>query len=939
MEVESTRTRELNDGIAKAAFAESKQSTVRTAGGTSQLTSGTGGTNGTKRLSWVASVEGMSQFFGESEDKPVTVVSRMSIARPQTHRLPTPVIWGITLSSPIIIAVINYVIVITQHYLDTVKFEFMQDALNEEGAIVGAFVLACCCMTLALGATLLVTYVGPLCAGSGVPEAKGYLNGNSIVNFFSFRNLFVRVIGITLACAAGYPVGREGPMVCIGGSVGVLVVQVCAGPYVRKWIDVHTQGQESDINPALIVDEERFAHAKRIGCALGGAAGIAAAFNAPIGGILYMFEEVTVTSWPPELTFRAFAACVLAAMIARGLLNASHSDVHALVMFDDNKSQDNNSWNWEDVPFFVLLAIFVGLFSAFMTKCMLAVWSARDRFKKAKFMRSRKKEIKAIEAVLYAAVVAIVFCLVPLAFACMEAPVLPLKDDPQRRLASAGARFVRHDCAEGEHREVATLLLTGAEEAVKHLFSRHASSDMSLRSLAVAAGAYSVLAIGMPGLPVPMGCFVPCLLIGAMLGRFVGEAVAPMELALAHPGVYALLGSAAMLSGFTHMTIAIVVLLIEAAADLSLVSPIMLCIFISSLLSKLVLHHAYDEVLILRKGVPFLDAEVPHEMEDGVTAGDLCDEYPPECVLAISVPATDLIKALDYGNKVFQHFPVVECDRCIGLTTRSRLEAAVAAVRRGSTNISLNSGGTQPFDKSFGLYGQSSLRTMHEEDKDLGIQRFVSGLAKAERDSRFSERTTGSTIQTADKTVEEAGGNSYPSIGDEEEYDCTQTESLCWDVPIWRFMDQSPHMLCEDMPAPRFYGLFIKAGVTAAAVVSKQGHFLGVLSRSNLISQCRVEYLPEPMRCHSHTMGNSATNFVARQVSGQSESSASSSTRASRQTELIKDLQVEISKLKASNSRLEEELEEERESSGQILGTISKRFLSMASKDRLVVAL
>ena len=51
------------------------------------------------------------------------------------------------------------------------------------------------------------------------------------------------------------------------------------------------------------------------------------------------------------------------------------------------------------------------------------------------------------------------------------------------------------------------------------------------------------------------------------------------------------------LSWFTHMTIAIAVLLVEAAADLSLVSPIMLGIFLASIASKLVNHHAYDEVV------------------------------------------------------------------------------------------------------------------------------------------------------------------------------------------------------------------------------------------------------------------------------------------------------------------------------------------------------
>ena len=64
-----------------------------------------------------------------------------------------------------------------------------------------------------------------------------------------------------------------------------------------------------------------------IGCVLGGAAGISAAFSAPIGAILYMLEEVSVVAWPTELTFRTFVATTLAALVTRFCLNFSGFEV------------------------------------------------------------------------------------------------------------------------------------------------------------------------------------------------------------------------------------------------------------------------------------------------------------------------------------------------------------------------------------------------------------------------------------------------------------------------------------------------------------------------------------------------------------------------------------------------------------------------------------
>lgn len=60
------------------------------------------------------------------------------------------------------------------------------------------------------------------------------------------------------------------------------------------------------------------------------------------------------------------------------------------------------------------------------------------------------------------------------------------------------------------------------------------------------------------GVAVPSGLFIPTILAGSALGRFVGEAanlIWPSQVVDA--GAYALIGSAAMLGGTTRMTISI----------------------------------------------------------------------------------------------------------------------------------------------------------------------------------------------------------------------------------------------------------------------------------------------------------------------------------------------------------------------------------------------
>merc|ERR1719191_499022 len=111
--------------------------------------------------------------------------------------------------------------------------------------------------------------------------------------------------------------------------------------------------------------------------------------------------------------------------------------------------------------------------------------------------------------------------------------------------------------------------------------------------------------------------------MGGLIGRIFGVFLNGVIEGTGPAGLYAILGSAAVLSGFTHMTMAITVLLLEVTRDLSLIGPLMLCISIARVISQAINHHGYDEQLILLKHVPFLEDDPPKDI-DRLSAVHLC---------------------------------------------------------------------------------------------------------------------------------------------------------------------------------------------------------------------------------------------------------------------------------------------------------------------------
>ena len=130
----------------------------------------------------------------------------------------------------------------------------------------------------------------PEAGGSGIPEIEGALEGLRPVRWA--RVLPVKFFGGLMALGSGMILGREGPSVQIGGNIGAMVATV--------------ERHSADSRHALL--------------AAGAAAGLTAAFNAPLAGILFVLEELRAQFRYSFVSVKAVSVAVISATLVRHLL-------------------------------------------------------------------------------------------------------------------------------------------------------------------------------------------------------------------------------------------------------------------------------------------------------------------------------------------------------------------------------------------------------------------------------------------------------------------------------------------------------------------------------------------------------------------------------------------------------------------------------------------
>lgn len=173
-------------------------------------------------------------------------------------------------------------------------------------------------------------------AGSGVAEVRVILSGFVLHGFLGVKTLVVKTLALILSVASGMSLGKEGPFVHIAACVGNIACRLFS-----KYD--HNDGKRREVLSAAA------------------AAGVAVAFGAPIGGVLFSLEEVAYF-FPAKTLFRTFFCCITAALTLKFLNPYGNNKI---VMFEVRYLTD---WAYFELAAFIAVGILGGAFGAIFIK-------------------------------------------------------------------------------------------------------------------------------------------------------------------------------------------------------------------------------------------------------------------------------------------------------------------------------------------------------------------------------------------------------------------------------------------------------------------------------------------------------------------------------------------------------------------------------------------
>jgi chloride channel 3/4/5 len=139
------------------------------------------------------------------------------------------------------------------------------------------------------------------------------------------------------------------------------------------------------------------------------------------------------------------------------------------------------------------------------------------------------------------------------------------------------------------------------------------------------------------------------------------------------PGIYSMMGAAAVLGGVCRVTISLVVIMLELTDSLNYVVPFMLVILISKLVGDSLTEGIYD-IYIVIKGFPFL-----HDHAEEVSFEERCCDIMETGITCVDLglkPTLGYTRGLLEAAK-FRGFPVVNRSHFIGYIYRSKLKEIV----------------------------------------------------------------------------------------------------------------------------------------------------------------------------------------------------------------------------------------------------------------------
>ncbi|WP_075182381.1 H(+)/Cl(-) exchange transporter ClcA [Pantoea sp. 1.19] len=308
-------------------------------------------------------------------------VSRGAILRQRIHRDKTPLI--ILLMAAVVGTLAGLVGVLFDKAVQAVgqaRLNTLSDLTQHDWLLwPAAFVLSA---LLAMLGYYLVRRFAPEAGGSGIPEIEGALEELRPVRWW--RVIPVKFFGGLGTLGAGMVLGREGPTVQLGGNLGRMVLDIC---------------------------RLRSGEARHSLLATGAAAGLSAAFNAPLAGILFIIEEMRPQFRYNLISIKAVFIGVIMSSVVWRLFNGEQA---VITMGQFTTAPVNTLW------LYLLLGMIFGLVGVLFNQLIFRTqdWFARhhgDRLSRVMLTAALLGGICGVLAVVKPALVGGGYALIPLA--------------------------------------------------------------------------------------------------------------------------------------------------------------------------------------------------------------------------------------------------------------------------------------------------------------------------------------------------------------------------------------------------------------------------------------------------------------------------------------------------------------------------------------------
>lgn len=466
-------------------------------------------------------------------------------------------------------------------------------------------------------------------AGGGIAEVKTIVSGHRVRRYLGGWTLFTKLIAMCFSTGSGLVVGKEGPFVHIGACVGGIVSGL--------FPSFKNQLKERDL------------------ITTGAGGGMAVAFGAPVGGAIFALEEVAgIYSFK---TMVATLVCGVTAVIIQSRVDLWHTG--RIVQFSINYT---HGWHFFELPFFALIGAFGGFVGAAFNTVNLHV----TRWRKAHLKQWRMQDVLVV-----AAITGAVNFVTPYG----KGSLLDLLSDCFQDCTPDSALALCHG---SEWSAFLYLLITATLKLVLFTFT--------------------------VGVFLPAGILVPSLAIGALYGRAFGMLLRAIQESYSSsfvftecsdqdlcviPGMYAVVGAAALLNGVTRLTICLAIIMFELTASLDYMVPVVIGVLCAKAAAEALGVEGSYEIGIEENGLPYLDPKKEFLLDFAAK-----DVYATKQFTVLTAHGLTIQNINNLVNKMnVSGFPVVESaddPTLLGYVPVKALVRAIQAAAASSANLNPN---------------------------------------------------------------------------------------------------------------------------------------------------------------------------------------------------------------------------------------------------------